>query len=189
MRQIDFNVSAADYLAVQTHIVRSICDEIKNRQNSWGAKVKGFIMGIIPFIIFVLPLMLFVGNNPASINIYVGYLFAILFLLQFVGKKVNQKRYLSFLDSQLCKEGLTSIIVGEHGIEDQDERSHTIYKWQGIVSIDQWQDYILFRSPLYKGIFIPVRAFASPEEMNLFLNEARIHMSNASKRTTSPDTE
>lgn len=187
MKRIEFLTTAADYLAVSSFVKRRINEDIRLRLNDgWVSKTLGAFSGIIILVVFVLPLMLFVGNNPASLNIYVGYLFAILFLLLFIGSKIHKKRFKKLINFKLCNKSPSTVIIGDQGVEELSESGHINYKWQGIATIDHWQDYILFLSPLYQGLFIPVRAFGSQEERDIFLNEARNYLTNASNKTTTP---
>jgi hypothetical protein len=174
MKRICFKVTASDYLAVQEHIHRLINEEMREQQKKGCYfKIKSVFVGITVSLISVVPMMLFIVNNPASLNLYVAYLFMILFLLLFLSKANYRKKLLKLMNTRLADDESSYVVIGEHGVEDYSEGIHIVYKWHAIKTIDKWQDHILFLTPLYKGIFLPLRAFSSQEEMQAFLDEAK----------------
>ena len=66
------------------------------------------------------------------------------------------------------------LVIDDEGLHSTDRNSAGTIKWDGILSIDERNEYILFYVDLTAAIFIPKHSFASPAGASDFAAQARM---------------
>jgi hypothetical protein len=81
------------------------------------------------------------------------------------------------------KEGILgehTVEINDSGIKDITQVSESMYKWNGVKSIEQSKDYIFIFVDSIQAYFIPKRSFSSEKDNVEFYHQAMIYFNKGS---------